>query len=450
VKTSRWNVVPRPAVPLEINMTQQLHGFVNSKQEEQTLTQAALACAALELTIVPVSQATNKAASALSRAIEYYRSHSSPELLIVDISDPVSSSDPIDGLAQLAEVCQASTRVLLLGQRDDLGFYRQLMSLGVDDYLVLPVDEVQLRAQLRRLSEPHSRFHDDQAHNDGYNVVHSSVRESDTLRPAAPRGRNMVITATHSGIGCSLIAALVAGKLSRDPGMHLALLDLDSAGSLDIYLNSPANAAFASLLADPDAADDLLVQRAGSELHSRLTLFSSVVDVNAAGKQNQLLQKSGVINALTAKLAPQFSALFWDLPAAHNTTPMALELLKNADHIVLVTHPHPSAARELKRLQDFYQQHGLLNKVHLLVNQPYNAAAVTVEDMAAINPLVNTPLSALDHDKSALKQLMAGTPNIDQSRLSRQVNRFIDDWLALTPSVQRESGILQRLLNRDS
>lgn len=421
-------------------MTQQLHGFVNDRREQELLTQAALACAALTLTLIDDGKnSAGESSCALNRAINYYRSHGSPALLIVDIS---AQQEPLTALAQLAEVCQASTRVLLLGERDDLGFYRQLMALGVDDYVALPADETQLRAQLRLLSEPHARFHNNATAND------TALSDGSYPLHTAPRGRNMVVTATHGGIGCSLISALIASKLSRDPGMHLALLDLDCAGSLDIYLNSPASAAFASLLAEPDNADELLVQRAGNELHPRLTLFSSVLDINAAEQQRGLFQQGGIIAALTAKLAPQFSALCWDLPAAENTSPLATELLKNADHILLITHPHPAAARQLKRLQDFYQQQGLLDKVHILVNQPYASSAVSIDDIMAVNPFVNVPVSYLQHDKSALKHLLDEDGDIQRSRLSTQVDRFVDQWLALPGGNSQHGGIISRLLRR--
>ena len=61
----------------------------------------------------------------------------SPRVLIVDVSDV---PDPIAALDSLAAVCAPDTKVLIIGERQDLDFYREVTRhLGVDEYLAKPI-----------------------------------------------------------------------------------------------------------------------------------------------------------------------------------------------------------------------------------------------------------------------------------------------------------------------
>jgi pilus assembly protein CpaE len=72
----------------------------------------------------------------LDGAIETYRSNPTPNLIIIETTLP---PDAIPGaLERLAEVCDASTRVIVLGHVNDVLLYRDLIRSGISEYLVLP------------------------------------------------------------------------------------------------------------------------------------------------------------------------------------------------------------------------------------------------------------------------------------------------------------------------
>src|SRR5690606_25816217 len=72
----------------------------------------------------------------LEAAIETYRSNPTPNLIIIETTLP---PDAIPGaLERLAEVCDASTRVIVLGHVNDVVLYRDLIRAGISEYLVLP------------------------------------------------------------------------------------------------------------------------------------------------------------------------------------------------------------------------------------------------------------------------------------------------------------------------
>src|SRR3569623_3252830 len=72
----------------------------------------------------------------LEGAIESYKSNPTPNLIIVETSLPTDEIAP--ALDRLAEVCDAATRLIVLGHVCDVLLYRELIRSGVSEYLVLP------------------------------------------------------------------------------------------------------------------------------------------------------------------------------------------------------------------------------------------------------------------------------------------------------------------------
>ena len=60
----------------------------------------------------------------------------SPRLLVVDIS---GVDLPLSAVNELAEVCEPGVTVIALGDRNDVGLFRDLINNGVSDYLVKPI-----------------------------------------------------------------------------------------------------------------------------------------------------------------------------------------------------------------------------------------------------------------------------------------------------------------------
>lgn len=66
----------------------------------------------------------------------------SPLNLLVDIS---GEERPLDVLDRLADACEPSVQVYVVGDRNDVGLYRNLLSRGIRDYLVKPLSLELLR-----------------------------------------------------------------------------------------------------------------------------------------------------------------------------------------------------------------------------------------------------------------------------------------------------------------
>ena len=71
-------------------------------------------------------------------AVRALKSEISPRVLLVDISG--IEDDPIKALDELASVCSPEIKVIVIGDRSDIEFYRLVTRrLGVDEYLRKPL-----------------------------------------------------------------------------------------------------------------------------------------------------------------------------------------------------------------------------------------------------------------------------------------------------------------------
>ena len=121
-------------------------------------------------------------------AIEAYRTVPTPNVIIIETE---SSTDILAGLDQLATVCDPGTRVVVIGTETDDAPYRELVRRGVSDYVVGPVDTLDVVRSICGLF---------------------SVTE------AAPVGRVIAIVGAKGGVGASTVAHNVAWAIAREIG----------------------------------------------------------------------------------------------------------------------------------------------------------------------------------------------------------------------------------------
>src|SRR3979411_535148 len=75
----------------------------------------------------------------MAAAIEAYRTAPTPNVIILETE---GRSDILAGLDQLATVCDAGTRVVVIGRVNDVTLYRELVRRGVSDYVLAPVTTI--------------------------------------------------------------------------------------------------------------------------------------------------------------------------------------------------------------------------------------------------------------------------------------------------------------------
>src|SRR5262249_13104441 len=70
----------------------------------------------------------------IKAAAHHYTQVPTPNLILVE--DLASGAELLQHLNSLAEVCDPGTKVVVIGRENDVGFYRDLMRRGINEYLV--------------------------------------------------------------------------------------------------------------------------------------------------------------------------------------------------------------------------------------------------------------------------------------------------------------------------
>ena len=195
-----------------------------------------------------LSRATTQVrAGGLVEALEYYRNQPTPPLIIVESTE--HAQHLLAGLDSLAEVCDPGTKVVVVGSHNDIGLYRELMRRGVSEYLVPPLQTLQL------------------------------IRAVTTLYtdPAMPFvGRTMAFVAAKGGAGSSTIAHNVAYQISEAMQANTVIADLDLAfGTAGLDFNQDPVQGMGDALSKPDRLDPTLLDRMTARCTERLSLFAA-------------------------------------------------------------------------------------------------------------------------------------------------------------------------------
>lgn len=242
-----------------------------------------------------------------------------PRLLLVDIS---GEDEPLSALGDLSAVVEPDVRVLVVGERDNLDFYRELTrGLGVAEYLPKPLT----RDKVAR-------------HFGG--IVAGQTASTDRLLG----GRAVSITGVRGGVGATTIAVSLAWHFGVRMRRHTVLVDPDlHRGTAAFMLNMQSGAGLRMALEAPERIDALLAERAAQPVADRLHVLSGEqkpgeLPVHAANAATFLLDA----------LRRRYGVIVVDAPFA--PVPLYRDLLDLVHQRVLVLEPTLAAVRDALRL----------------------------------------------------------------------------------------------------
>ena len=295
-----------------------------------TETMARLAAAELGLGEIAIEGAD------LMVAAERLRARPSPSVLIVDLDRSLAEcepdADPLAGLNNLAEACDPDVKVVAVGTRNDVGFYRTLLHAGVADYLVKPVVAADLVRAIREGT--------------GFGPKATVVELAPRLDAAAKPRRLVAVVGARGGVGATMVASNLALALSERTAKTATLLDLDLRfGTAALAFDIEPGSGFKDLLADPTRIDPLLIERASIKVADKLIVLSA-----EEGLGTPLPATAGLVPLIEA-LSRSGDWVVADVP--RDVLLREPECLATAAAIVIVTDLSLAALREVLRLKDW-------------------------------------------------------------------------------------------------
>jgi pilus assembly protein CpaE len=253
----------------------------------------------------------------LAKAIDHFQSASTPNLVIIETLD--AGAELFAQLGELAEVCDPSTKVILIGRANDIALYRELMRQGISDYIVRPQSPLQLIKSIAGLYVDPS---------------------------APPIGKTIAFVGARGGAGSSTLAHNVAWCLAEEMLSDTVILDLDLPfGTASLDFEQDPTSGLMEALASPERLDDVLLDRLLQKHTDRLSLFTAP---NLLDRDYDIDDQAfeTVIDVVRGS-AP---TIVVDVP--HIWTAWSKRLLQTADTIVITATSDLAAFRNTKNLVD--------------------------------------------------------------------------------------------------
>ncbi len=254
----------------------------------------------------------------LAAAIEAYQSAPTPNVIMLE--SETRGEDILAGLDQLAEVCDAGTRLIVIGHMNDVMLYRELVRKGVSDYLISPVGTLQVvRAVCGLFSAP----------------------------DAKPVGRIVAVVGAKGGVGASTIAHNIAFTIARDLMLDSVVADLDLAfGTAGLDFNQDPPQGIAEAVFSPDRVDTAFVDRLLSKCTDHLSLLAAPAMLDRVYDFG-----ADAFDTIFDSLRATVPCVVLDVP--HQWTGWTKQTLIGADDILIVAAPDLANLRNAKNIYDF-------------------------------------------------------------------------------------------------
>ncbi len=250
-------------------------------------------------------------------AVEAYRHSPTPNVIVLEFQG--DRSGILGSLDQLSTVCDAGTKVLVIGHVNDVVLYRELMRRGVSEYLIAPIDALDfIQAASELFSTP----------------------------GAEPLGRTVAVAGAKGGVGSSTIAHNLAWAVAKSLSTQTVIVDLDIAfGTAGLDFNQDPPQGVSEAVFAPDRLDANLVDRLLSKCSENLSLLAAPAMLD---RTTDLTETA--VDGLIDILRTSVPTIVLDLP--HSWTAWTKRLLVSSDEIVIVATPDLASLRNTKSLYD--------------------------------------------------------------------------------------------------
>ncbi|MGY6709296.1 MAG: AAA family ATPase [Rhizobiaceae bacterium] len=354
----------------------------------------------------------------VATAIEFYQSAATPNLIVLE-----SREEPrqlLASLEKLAEVCDQSTRVVVIGHYNDVWLYRELMRSGISEYVVAPVSMADIVSVIAGI------FVDPQAD---------------------PIGRSIAFVGAKGGVGSSTLAHNVAWAMSTLFTSEVVVADMDLAfGTANINFDQDPAQGIAEAVFAPERIDEVYLDRLLAQCAERLSLLAAPSTLDRtydfdAEAFSQLIDTA------------QRSAPCVVLDVPHLWCGWSKSTLMQADEIVITATPELANLRNTKNLVDMLRRLRPNDPPpRLVINQAGipKRPEIAIDDFA--EPLGIEPLSVIPFDpqlfgSAANNGRMLGEMDA-QNAIVQSINEMAHVLTGRAESRQQKKGGLEGLLER--
>ncbi|WP_162654479.1 CpaE family protein [Lentilitoribacter sp. Alg239-R112] len=268
-------------------------------------------------------------------AASMFETSPTPNLLVIESS--LDRSGLMDELQKLASVCDRDTHVVVIGNNNDIGLYRELMRNGIAEYMVKPVSMADV------IDTMASIFVDPEAE---------------------PVGKTVAFFGAKGGVGASTLAHNCGWGISNLFSSGVILADLDLAyGTANLNFDCDPLQGMAEALFSQTRIDDVYMDRLLEKCSEHMSLLAAPsmmdktfdIDEDAFLPVIEILQRSAPIT-------------IFDVPHVWNA--WTHKLLAAVDTVVVCATPDLANLRNAKNIFDVLGKARPNDPIpHLILNQ---------------------------------------------------------------------------------
>ena len=250
----------------------------------------------------------------MAAAVEAYSKVPTPNVIILETE---GRNDILEGLDQLATVCDAGTRVVVIGGVHDVAPYRELVRRGVNDYVIGPVDTLD---------------------------VVRSICSLFSASEAVAVGRMIAVVGAKGGVGASTVAHNVAWAIARDLTLDSVVIDLDLAfGTAGLDYNQDPLQGIANAVFSPDRLDTSFVERLLAKCTDHLSLLAAPASLDRVYDLG-----AEAFDSIFDTMRMTTPCIVLDVP--HQWSGWTKRALVGADDILIVAEPDLANLRNTKNM----------------------------------------------------------------------------------------------------
>lgn len=253
----------------------------------------------------------------IAAAWKYYAGMRTPQLIIIE--SRLDGEALLASLDRLAEVCDPDTRVIVIGNVNDVQLYRELMRRHISDYLFAPISPAQ---------------------------IVESISNIFVLPGNAAQGRVVAFFGAKGGCGSSTICHNIAWSSTDMLSGECMIADFNLAfGTVGLNFNQDVGRGIGDALAAGGRCDAALLDKLMTRCSDRLSLLAPSYSLEQEAVIS-VQRASGLVEIASRKA----SLVALDLP--HQWADWSRQLISNADDIVITAEPDLANLRNTKNLLD--------------------------------------------------------------------------------------------------
>jgi len=273
----------------------------------------------------------------ITKAVQHLSGARSPHVLVVDISDVAL---PVTEVHRLADVCEPGVSVIVIGERNEVGLYRDLLQAGVAEYIVKPLTPDLIAKALSTV-----------------------VLGADAAPISRKLGKLIAFVGARGGVGTSTMAVNLSWYLANRHARRVALLDLDlHNGVCSLLLNLPPSSGLRDALENPMRVDSLFLERTMTPHGERLFVLGSQEPL-----EEDLQFPAKAIDNLVEVLREQFHYIVVDVPRVPSA--VSRRVLEISDTRAIVVDQTLQAVRDAARLRQLNGLDGRERRDLIVVNR---------------------------------------------------------------------------------